>query len=291
MSGVREGAGLAGGGLPSLRDAPAEIGQPAPHGVGRAGDLRPAGVLVLLGRARDEVRLGHALGQAGRGDAARAGLAGALGLAGQLVVGRAAPGCGGRPLGGLGARPLRSRRLLRRLLGGALRGLRLLRTAGLARRLLLRGGPAGLRLLVLLLALRALARLLAAEPVGLQRVEQRGPAVGVAVDRGQVALRGLLLGAVAAVLLPAVGRRLRELTGGRGVLVLARCRELAGGRGVLVLALRRELTGGRRVLVLARRRELTGGRGVLRRGRVALLRVLAAGGSAGGCLLYTSRCV
>ncbi|MBM7089806.1 hypothetical protein JTP67_14920 [Streptomyces sp. S12] len=105
---------------------------------------------LLLSRPRDEVRPGHPARQAGGGDAPRGRLPDPLGLPDQLVVGRAAPG--GR-FGPLGA-------------GGPLR-------------LLLRGGRSrGVALLLLLAAATA-------EPVGLQRVVQRGTAVAGTGRRGQ----------------------------------------------------------------------------------------------------------
>src|SRR5690606_22956840 len=143
-------AGLGGPGLTPLCDTPTKIGQPAAHVVRCAGDLRTALVRLLLSRPRDEVRPGHPARQAGGGDAPRGRLPDPLGLPDQLVVGRAAPG--GR-FGPLGA-------------GGTLR-------------LLLRGGRSrGVALLLLLAAATA-------EPVGLQRVVQRGTAVAGTGRRGQ----------------------------------------------------------------------------------------------------------
>ncbi len=105
---------------------------------------------LLLSRARDEVGPGDPARQAGGGDPACRGLPDALGLSDEVVVGRAAPGGGGGPLGrrrglGLGGLGLRGRG------GGVLLGPRLT---------------------------------VAVEPVGLQRVVQRCAAVARAGGRG-----------------------------------------------------------------------------------------------------------
>ncbi len=176
MSGARETAGLAGTGLATLLNAPTEIRQPAAYVIGRTRDLRTcAAVLLLLSRARDQVGPRDATRQSGCGDAARGGLADALGLAAQLVIGRGPPGGGGavgvavgRSGRALALGPRRSGRLLVGALG----------------RLLL------LLLAALLLGLRPLVLLLL-EPVGLQRVVQRRtPVAGTGGGQQVVGLRG-----------------------------------------------------------------------------------------------------
>src|SRR5690606_6450175 len=166
------------------------------------------------------------------GDAPRGRLPDPLGLPDQLVVGRAAPG------GRFG--PLRA--------GGPLR-------------LLLRGGRSrGVALLLLLAAATA-------EPVGLQRVVQRGTAVAGTGRRGQ----GLRLAPDRPLLR---GRRTRGAEVGPTRAVHLRTLELAGGRRVRgTLPLRQGVPPGG-AAALARRGELAG-RGVvvaLRRGELTRLR-------------------
>lgn len=235
-----EAAGGAVAGLPALLDAPAEIGQSAAHVVGRPGDLGSCLVVLLLCGARHQVGTRDPLGKTGRGHAAGGGLAGPLGLADQIVVGRTAPGAGAvggvRAVGAavrvavrvaaltdraaLGGRPLRSG-------APALRGLRL---RGLGR---LRRG---------LLRLAALLALLL-EPVGLKGVEQRRPPVTGTGRRQGLVLRlrgqaaGRLARAAELVAVPALTRgALTEVLAllGRLLLVLLRLDRLRrGGRGAL----------------------------------------------------------
>lgn len=182
-------------------------------------------MLLLLGRTRHEVGLGDPARQTGGGDAARGGLTDPLGLLDQLVVGRGPPGAGHRrrraPLG---------RRLLR--------GLRLLRLGAL----LLRG------------LLRALLRLaaLTAEPVGLQRVVERGAAVAAA-RRRQVTLPAVrLLRQTGPVLAPALAVRVVAL-------LLAALLALAGVTTLVVLVAAALVAALRTLLLLGGdRRELRG---------------------------------
>lgn len=192
----------------------------AAYVIRRTGDLRTGLVLLLLSRTRDEVRPGHPARQAGGGDAARGRLPYTLCLPNEVVVRRAAPRTARGTLRGC----RRSRRCLR-LRGG--------------------GGAVGLALLF---------RLLAVEPVGLQRVVQRRPAV--TGTRGRRQRLGLLAGGTLRG-----GRPPGAEVGAVAVPVDLRPLELPGVRGVLTVR-QIVLTGG--AVVKAGCRELTRGAGVVR---------------------------
>lgn len=132
-------------GLPTLLDAPAEIGQTTAHVIGRARNLRSGLVILLLCGPRNQIGAGNTARQPGGGDTAGGGLLDPLGLAYEFVVGRGPPRTGDRGVGRTALRQRRNRHT------GGLRSGRRLRLGG--------------RLLT------ALARTV--EPVRLQRVVQR----------------------------------------------------------------------------------------------------------------------
>ncbi|CAM5418271.1 hypothetical protein SMICM304S_03600 [Streptomyces microflavus] len=76
-------------GLPSLLDAPAEIGETTAHVIGRTRDLRSGLVILLLGGPRNQIGAGNTAGQPGSGDPAGSRLLDPLGLSYEFVVGEA----------------------------------------------------------------------------------------------------------------------------------------------------------------------------------------------------------
>lgn len=248
-------------GLPTLLDAPAEIGQTTAHVIGRARNLWSGLVILLLRGPRNQIGAGNTAGQPGSGDPAGGGLLDPLGLAYEFVVGRGPPRAGERGVGRTTLRHGRDRHT------GGLRSGRRLRFGG--------------RLLA------ALARTV--EPVRLQGVVQRRAAVPgtgrrqglrlLGLERQRRTVRGLARrgggwtrSAEVEILLAALERR-GELVA-LALLELGRDTEVGPGelRGARrVLALRSALRV-RPVLGSTRRREVGPGELGGRAGTLAVVR-------------------
>lgn len=292
-------------GLPSLLDAPAEIGQTTAYVIGRTRNLRSGLVILLLSGPRNQIGAGNAAGQPGSGDPAGGRLLDPLGLAYEFVVGRLAPGAGDRGLGrttpGHGRNGhtggLRSGRCLR--LGGLPATLaRTVEPVGLQGVVQRRttvpgtGRRQGLRLLgqrgtVRSLARRGGRRTRGAEVVAVQAALARGGeplALVLALLERRVEVGPRELGGARRVLgLPAVLLVLRRVEvragelGGRARVLEAVHRGvvrrvLAGGRGL------GELAGGLVLLVAARGVHApVGGLGALLRGAAGQLGTRTAG--------------